>query len=205
MNVAIVGASGAVGQELLKVLDQRDFPIDELRLFGSKRSAGSKVVFRGRELTIRELTRDESLFEGIDIAFTSAGAGTSREFADIITARGAIMIDNSSAFRMDPDVPLVVPEVNAADALDAPRRIIGNPNCTTIQMVVALAPIDRLAKIRRIRVATYQAASGAGASAMQEPHPRVGDPRSRSLPISLPIMSSLISMSSPTMATRRRR
>ena len=168
MNVAIVGASGAVGQELLKVLDQRDFPIDELRLFGSKRSAGSKVVFRGRELTIRELTRDESLFEGIDIAFTSAGAGTSREFADIITARGAIMIDNSSAFRMDPDVPLVVPEVNAADALDAPRRIIGNPNCTTIQMVVALAPIDRLAKIRRIRVATYQAASGAGASAMQE-------------------------------------
>lgn len=168
MNVAIVGASGAVGQELLKVLDQRDFPIDELRLFGSKRSAGSKVVFRGRELTIRELTRDESLFEGIDIAFTSAGAGTSREFADIITARGAIMIDNSSAFRMDPDVPLVVPEVNASDALDAPRRIIGNPNCTTIQMVVALAPIDRLAKIRRIRVATYQAASGAGASAMQE-------------------------------------
>lgn len=168
MNVAIVGASGAVGQELLKVLDQRDFPIDELRLFGSKRSAGSKVVFRGRELTIRELTRDESLFEGIDIVFTSAGAGTSREFADIITARGAIMIDNSSAFRMDPDVPLVVPEVNAADALDAPRRIIGNPNCTTIQMVVALAPIDRLAKIRRIRVATYQAASGAGASAMQE-------------------------------------
>lgn len=168
MNVAIVGASGAVGQELIKVLDQRDFPIDELRLFGSKRSAGSKVVFRGRELTIRELTRDESLFEGIDIAFTSAGAGTSREFADVITARGAIMIDNSSAFRMDPDVPLVVPEVNAADALDAPRRIIGNPNCTTIQMVVALAPIDRLAKIRRIRVATYQAASGAGASAMQE-------------------------------------
>ena len=168
MNVAIVGASGAVGQELLKVLDQRDFPIDELRLFGSKRSAGSKVVFRGRELTIRELTRDESLFEGIDIAFTSAGAGTSRDFADVITARGAIMIDNSSAFRMDPDVPLVVPEVNAADALDAPRRIIGNPNCTTIQMVVALAPIDRLAKIRRIRVATYQAASGAGASAMQE-------------------------------------
>lgn len=168
MNVAIVGASGAVGQELLKVLDQRDFPIDELRLFGSKRSAGSKVVFRGRELTIRELIRDESLFEGIDIAFTSAGAGTSREFADVITARGAIMIDNSSAFRMDSDVPLVVPEVNAADALDAPRRIIGNPNCTTIQMVVALAPIDRLAKIRRIRVATYQAASGAGASAMQE-------------------------------------
>lgn len=168
MNVAIVGASGAVGQELLKVLDQRNFPIDELRLFGSSRSAGRKVVFRGKEITIQELTRDPELFRDIDFAFTSAGAGTSREYADIITAHGAVMIDNSSAFRMEPDVPLVVPEVNGDDALDAPRRIIGNPNCTTIQMVVALAPIDRLAKIRRIRVATYQAASGAGQSAMDE-------------------------------------
>lgn len=168
MNVAIVGASGAVGQELLKVLDQRNFPIDELRLFGSSRSAGRKVVFRGKEITIQELTRDPELFRGIDYAFTSAGAGTSREYADIITAHGAVMIDNSSAFRMESDVPLVVPEVNGDDALDAPRRIIGNPNCTTIQMVVALAPIDRLAKIRRIRVATYQAASGAGQSAMDE-------------------------------------
>ncbi len=168
MKVAIVGASGAVGQELLKVLSQRALPIDELRLFGSKRSAGSKIVFDGKEIEIRELTHDESLFDGIDIAFTSAGAGTSREFAETITARGAIMIDNSSAFRLDPDVPLVVPEVNAADALDAPRRIIGNPNCTTIQMVVALNPIYEAAGIRRIRVATYQAASGAGASAMKE-------------------------------------
>lgn len=168
MNVAIVGASGAVGQELLKVLDQRNFPIDELRLFGSSRSAGRKVVFRGKEITIQELTRDPELFRDIDFAFTSAGAGTSREYADIITAHGAVMIDNSSAFRMEPDVPLVVPEVNGDDALDAPRRIIGNPNCTTIQMVVALAPIDRLAKIRRIHVATYQAASGAGQSAMDE-------------------------------------
>lgn len=168
MNIAIVGASGAVGQELLKVLDQRDFPIDELRLFGSSRSAGRKVIFRGEEITIRELTRDPEQFDGIDIAFTSAGAGTSREYADTITARGALMIDNSSAFRMDPDVPLVVPEVNGADALDAPRRIIGNPNCTTIQMVVALNPIHQLAKIKRVRVATYQAASGAGQSAMDE-------------------------------------
>jgi aspartate-semialdehyde dehydrogenase len=168
MNVAIVGASGAVGQELLKVLDQRNFPIDELRLFGSSRSAGSKVTFRGKEITIQELTHNEELFEGIDIAFTSAGAGTSREYAETITARGALMIDNSSAFRMDADVPLVVPEVNGDDALNAPRNIIGNPNCTTIQMVVALNPIDKLAKIRRIHVATYQAASGAGASAMAE-------------------------------------
>lgn len=168
MNVAIVGASGAVGQELLKVLSQRKFPVDELRLFGSSRSAGRKVQFKGREITIQELTHDPELFRGIDIAFTSAGAGTSREYADTITALGATMIDNSSAFRMDADVPLVVPEVNGADALDAPRHIIGNPNCTTIQMVVALEPIRRLAGIRRIRVATYQAASGAGASAMEE-------------------------------------
>lgn len=168
MNVAIVGASGAVGQELLKVLDQREFPIDELRLFGSNRSAGKSVTFRGRDITIRELTHDPEQFRGIDFAFTSAGAGTSREYAGTITALGAVMIDNSSAFRMDPDVPLVVPEVNGKDALDAPRNIIGNPNCTTIQMVVALNPIHRLAGIRRIRVATYQAASGAGASAMDE-------------------------------------
>ena len=168
MNIAIVGASGAVGQELLKVLDQRNFPIDSLRLFGSKRSAGSVVKFRGQEITIQELTHDPELFRGVDIAFTSAGGGTSLEYASTITALGATMIDNSSAFRMDPDVPLVVPEVNAADALNAPRRIIGNPNCTTIQMVVALNPIRNLAGLKRVHVATYKAASGAGASAMEE-------------------------------------
>lgn len=168
MNIAIVGASGAVGQELLKVLDQRNFPIDSLRLFGSKRSAGSVVKFRGQEITIQELTHDPELFRGVDIAFTSAGGGTSLEYASTITALGATMIDNSSAFRMDPDVPLVVPEVNAADALNAPRRIIGNPNCTTIQMVVALNPIRNLAGLKRVHVATYQAASGAGASAIEE-------------------------------------
>lgn len=168
MNIAIVGASGAVGQELLKVLDQRNFPIDSLRLFGSKRSAGSVVKFRGQEITIQELTHDPELFRGVDIAFTSAGGGTSLEYASTITALGATMIDNSSAFRMDPDVPLVVPEVNASDALNAPRRIIGNPNCTTIQMVVALNPIRNLAGLKRVHVATYQAASGAGASAMEE-------------------------------------
>lgn len=168
MKLAIVGASGAVGQELLKILDQRNFPIDELRLFGSSRSAGKKVMFKGKEITIQELTHDPELFRDIDYALTSAGAGTSREYAETITALGATMIDNSSAFRMDPDVPLVVPEVNGADALNAPRKIIGNPNCTTIQMVVALAPINRLAKIRRIHVATYQSASGAGAAAMDE-------------------------------------
>lgn len=167
MNIAIVGASGAVGQEFLRVLTEQDFPVDNLRLFGSSRSAGQTRMFRGKEYIIEELTHDSD-FSGIDIAFTSAGAGVSREYADTITRHGAIMIDNSSAFRMDPDVPLVVPEVNGDDAFDRPRNIIGNPNCTTIQMVVALNAIERLSHIRRVHVATYQAASGAGASAMEE-------------------------------------
>lgn len=168
MNIAIVGASGAVGQELLRVLDQTNFPVDSLTLFGSKRSAGRTYTFRGKEHTVVELTHNPELFRGIDIAFTSAGASTSREYADTITRHGALMIDNSSAFRMDPDVPLVVPEVNGDDALDAPRSIIGNPNCTTIQMVVALKPINDLSPITRVHVATYQAASGAGQAAMDE-------------------------------------
>ncbi|MGN0218667.1 MAG: aspartate-semialdehyde dehydrogenase [Muribaculaceae bacterium] len=167
MNIAIVGASGAVGQELLKVLDERKFPVDTLRLFGSERSAGRKYLFRGKEHQVM-LLQDNDDFSGIDVAFVSAGASTSLRFADTITRHGAIMIDNSSAFRMNDDVPLVVPEVNGADALDAPRCIIANPNCTTIQMVVALAPVNRLSEIKRVHVATYQAASGAGAAAMEE-------------------------------------
>ena len=167
MNIAIVGASGAVGQEFLRVLAEQNFPISNLRLFGSERSAGSQISFKGKEYTV-ELLSDESDFSGVDIAFTSAGAGTSKRYADVITRHGAVMIDNSSAFRMDDDVPLVVPEVNAEDALCRPRNIIGNPNCTTIQMVVALKPIDDLSRIRRVHVATYQAASGAGAAAMDE-------------------------------------
>ncbi|MDE7403148.1 MAG: aspartate-semialdehyde dehydrogenase [Muribaculaceae bacterium] len=167
MNIAIVGASGAVGSEFLRVLTEQEFPVTGLRLFGSARSAGQTREFRGKEYIIEELTHDSD-FSGIDIVFTSAGAGVSREYADIITAHGAVMIDNSSAFRMDADVPLVVPEVNAQDALDRPRNIIGNPNCTTIQMVVALNAIEKISHIRRVHVATYQAASGAGASAMDE-------------------------------------
>ncbi len=167
MNVAIVGASGAVGQEFLRVLDEQNFPIDNLLLFGSSRSAGSKYIYRDKEFTVKEL-KDNDDFKNVDIAFVSAGAGTSKKYADTITRHGAIMIDNSSAFRMDPDVPLVVPEVNGADAFDTPRNIIANPNCTTIQMVVALKPIADLLGIERVHVATYQAASGAGASAMQE-------------------------------------
>ena len=137
MKVAIVGASGAVGQEFLRVLDEQNFPVDELLLFGSKRSAGRKYSFRGKDYEVKELCHNDD-FKGVDVAFTSAGAGTSKEFAATITKYGAIMIDNSSAFRMDGDVPLVVPEVNGDDAFDTPRNIIANPNCTTIQMVVAL-------------------------------------------------------------------
>lgn len=168
MKVAIVGASGAVGQEFLRVLQEQNFPIDELLLFGSSRSAGRTYNFRGKEITVRELRHEPDDFKGVDIAFTSAGAGVSREYAADITAHGALMIDNSSAFRMDEDVPLVVPEVNGDDAFNTPRNIIGNPNCTTIQMVVALKPINDISPIRTVHVATYQAASGAGASAMDE-------------------------------------
>ncbi len=167
MRVAIVGASGAVGQEFLRVLDEQNFPIDELLLFGSKRSAGRTYNFRGKDITGRERQHNDD-FKGVDIAFVSAGGGTSIEFADTITRHGALMIDNSSAFRMDKDVPLVVPEVNGQDAFDAPRGIIANPNCTTIQMVVALKPINDISPIKRVHVATYQAASGAGAAAMDE-------------------------------------
>ena len=167
MKVAIVGVSGAVGQEFLRVLDERNFPLDELVLFGSKRSAGTKYTFRGKQIEVKLLQHNDD-FKGVDIAFTSAGAGTSKEFEKTITQYGAVMIDNSSAFRMDADVPLVVPEVNAADAKDRPRGVIANPNCTTIQMVVALKAIEELSHIKTVHVSTYQAASGAGAAAMDE-------------------------------------
>lgn len=174
MKVAVVGTSGAVGQEFLKVLEERNFPLDELVLFGSARSAGSTYNYKGKNIVVKELKHNDD-FKGIDIALTSAGASISKEYADTITKYGAVMIDNSSAFRMDNDVPLVVPEVNATDALTRPRRIIANPNCSTIIMVVALKPINDLSKILRVHAATYQAASGAGAAAMQELENQVGE------------------------------
>jgi len=167
MKVAVVGVSGAVGQEFLRVLQERDFPLDELVLFGSPRSAGSQYEFNGKTLTVKELKENDD-FKDIDIALTSAGGGTSKKFASTITKHGTIMIDNSSAFRMEEDVPLVVPEVNPEDLHHLPRNIVANPNCTTIQMVVCLKPINDLSPIRRVHAATYQAASGAGAAAMAE-------------------------------------
>ena len=167
MVVAIIGASGAVGQELLKVLAERRFPITELRLFGSSRSAGTEYLYCGKPHKVQLLTHGDA-FRGVDIAFASAGSSVSHEYAGDITRYGAILIDNSSAFRMDADVPLVVPEVNASDALEHPRNIIANPNCSTIQMVVALQAIEHISHIRRVYVSTYQAASGAGMEAMHE-------------------------------------
>ncbi|MCO6564554.1 MAG: aspartate-semialdehyde dehydrogenase [Apibacter sp.] len=167
MKIAIVGVSGAVGQELLKVLDQRNFPLTELVLFGSKRSSGQIYTFKDKEYKVKELQHNDD-FKEVDIALVSAGSGTSLNFAKTITKHGALMIDNSSAFRMDDEVPLVVPEVNAEDALNTPKSIIANPNCTTIQMVVSLKPIEQLSHIKKVHVSSYQSASGAGATAMNE-------------------------------------
>jgi aspartate-semialdehyde dehydrogenase len=167
MRVAIVGASGAVGQEFMRVLDEQDFPVTELTLYGSERSAGRIFTFRGHDYIVQLLKHNDD-FKDIDVAFVSAGAETSREYAETITKFGTTMIDNSSAFRLDDDVPLVVPEVNGADALNAMRHIIANPNCTTIQMVVALKAINDVSHIKSVHVSTYQAASGAGLAAMDE-------------------------------------
>ena len=167
MRIAIVGISGAVGQELLSVLTERNFPVESLKLFGSARSAGQRYTFRGKEIKVKELQHNDD-FKNIDIAFVSAGGSISIGYADTITKYGAIMIDNSSAFRMNYDVPLVVPELNAEDALNRPRNIIANPNCTTTQLVVSLKPIEELSHITKVHVSTYQASSGAGASGMEE-------------------------------------
>ena len=166
MKVAIVGVSGAVGQEFLRVLDERNFPMDELVLFGSKRSAGTIYTFRGKQIEVKLLQHNDD-FKGVDIAFTSAGAGTSKEFEKTITKYGAVMIDNSSAFRMDPEVPLVVPEVNPEDILTH-KGIIANPNCSTIIMSLGLKPLHDLSPIKRIIVSTYQAVSGAGKEGIEE-------------------------------------
>ena len=167
MKTAIIGVSGVVGQEFLRVLEERRFPVDELVLFGSSRSAGRTYKFRGKDYTVKELAHNDD-FRGIDIAFVSAGGETSTAFAETITKHGTVMIDNSSAFRLDADVPLVVPEVNPKDALKHPKGIIANPICSTMQLVVALNAIEKISRIRRVHVATYQAASGAGAEAMNE-------------------------------------
>ncbi len=165
VNVAVVGATGAVGEEFLRILESRKFPVKELRLLASKRSAGRKIRFCGVDYTVQELTKNS--FQGIKIALFSAGGSISREFVPYAIESGAICVDNSSAFRMDDDVPLVVPEVNPQD-IQKHHGVIANPNCSTIQMVVALKPIHDVARIKRIVVSTYQAVSGAGLKAIDE-------------------------------------
>jgi aspartate-semialdehyde dehydrogenase len=160
MRVAVLGATGAVGRTMLKVLEERRFPVDELVLLASERSAGIRLPALGREWEVRPVSADA--FTGCDVALFSAGASRSREWAPVAAAAGAIVIDNSSAWRMDPDVPLVVPEVNANRAFDPPRGIIANPNCATIQLVVALEAVRRSAGLSRVLVTTLQSVSGAG-------------------------------------------
>ncbi len=164
-SVAVMGATGAVGQVMLEILAERDFPVRQLRLLASSRSAGRRIDFRGESLTVQELTEDS--FDGIDLVLSSAGGSLSRRFAPAAVAAGAVVVDNTSAFRMDPEVPLVVPEVNAGD-LAAHKGLIANPNCSTIIMVVPLWPLHRAHRVRRVVVSTYQAISGAGAKAMEE-------------------------------------
>ena len=166
-NVAVVGATGAVGNEMIEVLEEHNFPVAELRLLASERSAGEKLKYKGKDIAVQVL--DENSFKGIDIALFSAGGSVSERFAPIAWKSGAVVVDNTSAFRMAPDVPLVVPEVNPEDIAQYTKKgIIANPNCSTIQMVAALKPIQDNAGIKRIVVSTYQATSGAGKRAMDE-------------------------------------
>ena len=172
LRVAVVGATGAVGAEFIKLLEHRNFPVEKLTLLASARSAGQILKFRGQPIAVQELTQES--FGPIDLAFFSAGASVSKEFCPLAAAAGALVIDNSSAFRMDPEVPLVVPEVNP-EAISQHHGIIANPNCTTIQMVVVLKPLHDAARIRRVVVSTYQAVSGTGTKAIVELEQQVRD------------------------------
>lgn len=165
LNVAILGATGAVGQEMLRTLETRNFPATTVKLLSSPRSAGSKVVYRGQLHTVEAVTHES--FNGVDVVLSSAGGSVSQEYAPIAVAAGAVVIDNTSAYRMDPSVPLVVPEVNG-DALASHNGIIANPNCSTAQMMIALAPIHKKAGLRRLVISTYQSVSGTGNDAIEE-------------------------------------
>ncbi|WP_019504795.1 aspartate-semialdehyde dehydrogenase [Pleurocapsa sp. PCC 7319] len=198
VNVAILGATGAVGKELLELLAERNFPLKQLKLLASPRSAGSKIVFNDQEITVQAAS--ESSFEGVDIVLASAGGSTSRTWAKQAVEAGAVVIDNSSAFRMDENVPLVVPEINP-EAAAAHQGIIANPNCTTILMGVAIYPLHQVQPIKRVVVSTYQSASGAGARAMEEAQTQARDilngkqPQAEVLPY--PIAFNLFPHNSP--------
>ncbi len=167
VNVAVIGAKGAVGHEIIHLLEKRKFPVEEFRPFGSSRTKGAEILFNGRKYASQELKCQPGEFKGIDIVLSSPGASVSKQFAPHAIKDGALIIDNTSAFRMDPQVPLVVPEINGADIFKH-KGIIANPNCSAIIMLMAIAPLHRKHRIRRVLCATYQAVSGAGAKAMQE-------------------------------------
>ena len=172
LHVAVVGATGAVGMQMIKTLEETDFPLTKLTLLSSERSAGKKIEYKGKEITVEVATPEK--FEGVDIALFSAGGGVSKELAPEAVKRGAIVVDNTSAFRMDENVPLVVPEVNENDLLNH-NGIIANPNCSTIQMVVALEPIRKAYGLSKVIVSTYQAVSGSGVAAIQEMNEQTKD------------------------------
>ncbi|MFW5697410.1 MAG: aspartate-semialdehyde dehydrogenase [Fimbriimonadaceae bacterium] len=165
LSVAVLGATGAVGAEFIRIFEQRAFPISELKLLASSRSAGKEVAFKGEKVVVKQVSPEA--FQGVELAFFSAGAARSREFAPHALEAGAVVVDNSSAFRMDPDVPLVVPEVNS-ESMPADKNLIANPNCCAAILTLSLAPLKSLGNIKRLIVSTYQSASGAGAAAMQE-------------------------------------
>ena len=170
-HVAVVGATGAVGIEMIKTLEKRNFPVGKLTLLASARSVGKKLKYRGQDITVQELTKDS--FKGIDIALFSAGGGISKEFAPIAAKAGCVVVDNSSAFRMDKDVPLVVPEINAADVKQH-KGIIANPNCTTAIALMALYPLHQAFNVKRVFASSYQAVSGTGAKGLEELERQVG-------------------------------
>src|SRR3972149_5974014 len=187
-TVAVVGATGAVGNEMVSILEERNFPVGDLRLLASERSEGKQIEFKGKRVKVNKLTKDS--FKGVDIALFSAGASRSLEFAPIAVKSGAVVIDNSSAFRMEPDVPLVVPEVNS-HAIKKHKGIIANPNCSTIQMVVALKPIHDAVQIKRIVVSTYQAVSGTGKKAISELEQQTRDLFSlKEVTVSVPVFAA---------------
>ena len=182
--VAVVGATGAVGEEILRCLEQRETPLGQIRLLASARSAGKKIDFKGTPITVEEMTQDS--FAGVDIALFSIGSGVAETFAPAATAAGAVVIDNSSAFRMDKEVPLIIPEINPEDAEQVPKRIIANPNCTTIVTLMALNPLHRLFDCQRLIASSYQAVSGSGAEGIAELQRQVeayvnGDPMEASI------------------------
>ncbi|HEX6309941.1 MAG TPA: aspartate-semialdehyde dehydrogenase [Longimicrobiales bacterium] len=190
MKVAVLGATGAVGRTMLRVLEERQFPAEEIVPLASERSAGSSVPWNGRDLSVQVPSREA--FEGCDIALFSAGAGRSREWAPVAVEAGAVVIDNSSAWRMHPRVPLVVPEINAAAAADRPLGIIANPNCATIQLVIALAALHRRAPLRRVVVTTLQAVSGAGDSGLATLRAELAGGRVDDSPFVAPIAGNVI-------------